>query len=114
MAFEGRLFVIVSCSYLTRAMLPSDFELMNEIAGFPEVLSRGGSAIIGPDAKYLSGPVYDREEILYADINLERIIEEKQALDVAGHYARPKVFTLHVNRREMTTTSFHEENEDRD
>ena len=112
MAFEGRLFVIVSCSYLTKAMLPTDFELMEEMESMPEVLSRGGSAIIGPDATYLAGPVYDQEAILYADIELDRIIEEKQSLDVVGHYARPEVFTLRVNRREMNPAIFYENDED--
>jgi len=109
MAFEGRLFVIVSCSYLTKAMLPPDFELMPEMAPFPEVLSKGGSAVIGPDAKFLVGPAYDCETILYAEIDLERIIEEKQTLDVVGHYARPEVFRLLVNRREMNPFAFYEE-----
>jgi len=113
MAFEGRLFVIVSCSYLTKAMLPADFELMKEMESFPEVLSSGGSAIIGPDAKYLAGPVYNCETVLYADIELEQIIEEKQSLDVVGHYSRPEVFTLHVDRREMTSAAFHEGQEDK-
>ncbi|MFQ5924514.1 MAG: carbon-nitrogen hydrolase family protein, partial [Dehalococcoidia bacterium] len=108
MAFEGRLFVVVSCSYFTKAMLPSDFELMEEMESFPEVLCRGGSAIIAPDAKYLAGPVYDCETIIYADIDLGQIVEEKQALDVVGHYARPEVFTLVVNRREMTPAAFYE------
>ena len=108
MAFEGRLFVIMSCSYMTKAMLPADFELLKEMERVPEVLSSGGSAIIGPDTKYLAGPVYDRETILYADIDLERIIEEKQLFDVVGHYARPEVFTLHVNRTEMNPAAFHE------
>lgn len=108
MAFEGRLFVIVSCSYLTKAMLPHDFELAKEMEDFPEVLSKGGSTIIGPDATYLAGPVYAQETILYAEINLEQIIEEKQALDVVGHYARPEVFTLRVNQREMTPVIFFE------
>lgn len=112
MAFEGRLFVIVSCSYITKAMLPQDFELMGEMEGFPEVLSRGGSAIIGPDAKYLAGPVYDCETILYADVELERIVQEKQTLDVVGHYARPEVFRLLINRREMAPAAFYEEKED--
>ena len=98
----------MSCNYMTKAMLPADFELMKEMERVPEVLSSGGSAIIGPDAKYLAGPVYDHETILYADIDLERIIEEKQLFDVVGHYARPEVFTLHVNRTEMNTAAFHE------
>ena len=112
MASEGGVFVVVSCSYFTKAMFPPDFELMKEMENFPEVLSKGGSAVIGPDAKYLAGPVYDRETILYADIDLEQIIEQKQALDVVGHYARPEVFTLHINRSNMTPAVFCEGQED--
>lgn len=104
MAFEGRLFVVVAASYLTRAMLPSDFELAQEMAPLPEAIVRGGSAIIGPDAKYLAGPVYDQETILYAEVDLGRIIEEKQALDVVGHYARPEVLRLVVNREPFRPT----------
>ncbi|MFH1169172.1 MAG: carbon-nitrogen hydrolase family protein [Chloroflexota bacterium] len=106
MAFEGRLFVIVACSYLTRAMLPADFELAAEMEPFPEVLSRGGSAIIGPDGKYLAGPVYGQETILYADIDLERGFQEKLAMDVVGHYARPDVFSLNIDRREKPVADF--------
>lgn len=112
MAFEGRLFVVASCNYLTKAMLPSDFELMQEAKDLPDVLLSGGSAIIGPNASYLAGPVYGEETILYADIDLERTIEGKQAMDVVGHYARPEVFTLHVNRREMISTTFYNDQED--
>lgn len=111
MAFEGRLFVVVSCSYLTKMMLPSNFELSSEMEKLPEVLSKGGSAIIGPNGKYLAGPIYDQETILYADIDLEQIIEEKQYLDVVGHYARPEVFTLRVNQSEMTSAILNESKE---
>jgi predicted amidohydrolase len=111
MAFEGRLFVIVSCSYFTKAMLPSDFELMEEMEGLPDVLSKGGSSIIGPNANFLAGPVYDCETIIYADIDLGHIVEEKQTLDVVGHYARPEVFRLLVNRSEMTSMTLYEDRE---
>ena len=52
----------------------------------------GGSCIIGPDGSLLAGPVFDREEILVADLDLGRIAEESMALDVTGHYNRPDVF----------------------
>ena len=48
----------------------------------------------------------DQETILYADIDLAQIIEEKQTLDVVGHYARPEIFTLCVERSEMTPVTF--------
>lgn len=103
LAHEGRCFVIVSCSYLTLSHIPENFELKQEIESVPEVIFNGGSAIIGPDGKYLAEPVYDLETIVYADINRERIIEEKQSFDVIGHYARPEVFKLTVNRQAFST-----------
>jgi len=106
MAFEGRVFVILSCNYFTKAMVPRDLELIDDMEGFPEVIFRGGSAIIGPDAKYLAEPVYDCETIVYADIDLGQIIEERQTLDVVGHYSRPEVFNLLVNRSEMKSMAF--------
>jgi len=99
MAHEGRCFLLVSCTYMTKEDLPPDFELLREMEGAPPILSRGGSALIGPDGKFLAGPVYDREAVLTAEMDLRRIYEEKQTLDVVGHYARPEVFTLRVERR---------------
>lgn len=100
-AFEGRAFVLVAASYLTKAMLPGDFELMDDFRDAPEVLLNGGSAIIGPDARYVIDPVVGKEELLTAEIELDRVIEEKLTLDVAGHYARPDLFELRVNQREL-------------
>jgi len=101
-AFEGRAFVLVAASFLTRAALPADFELPADFAGAPEVLLAGGSAIIGPDASYLVEPVRNREELVTAELDLDRIAEEKLTLDVGGHYSRPDLFELRVNRSPLT------------
>jgi predicted amidohydrolase len=98
-AHEGRAFVLAACSYLTREMLPKDFELGQQVADWPDRLLWGGSAIIAPDGRYLAGPAYEGEAILYADLDLEEIPQLKQSLDVTGHYARPDVFHLTVDRR---------------
>ena len=47
-------------------------------------------------------PVAGREEMLTAELDLERIAEEKLALDVGGHYSRPDLFELRVNRTPLT------------
>ena len=91
--------MVLAGSYLTKAHLPADFELAQDIEEAPDVIYTGGSTIIGPDGKCLVDPVYNQETIVYADIDLERILEEKQLLDVVGHYARPEVFKLTVNRQ---------------
>ena len=66
----------------------------------------GGSAVIGPDTGYLAGPVFDRSEIIYADINPDRIIEGRLAIDTNGHYSRPDVFHLEVNAAPRKGISF--------
>lgn len=57
-------------------------------------VERGGSSIIGPDARYIVEPVYDREQLIVADLDLSMIDRECMNLDVSGHYARPDVFTF--------------------
>ena len=93
-ALEGRVFVVGCCQYLTRAMYPADFELKEALARAPEVLCRGGSAIVAPDGRYLAGPLFGEEGILTAELDLGEVAAARQLLDVAGHYSRPDVFRL--------------------
>ena len=57
----------------------------------------GGSSIISPNGELFAGPLGHEEGILYADLDLERAVEEKLIHDLAGHYNRPDVFCLKVN-----------------
>ncbi len=92
-AFEGRCFVLAAGSITKARDLPADLDLPPDLQGKPDALvCAGGSCIIAPDGSLLAGPVFDREEILVADLDLGRIAEESMALDVTGHYNRPDVF----------------------
>ena len=97
-AAEGRVFVVCVNTYLRKSSYPSDFELREDLAPLPEELGTGGSAIIGPDGEFLAGPLWNKEGILIADLDLDRITQERQLLDVTGHYARPDVLSLRFNR----------------
>ena len=101
-AFEGRAFVLVAAAYLRKADVPADFELADDFAAAPDMLLDGGSAVIGPDARYVVEPVRGREELVVAEIDLDRIAEEKLTLDVGGHYSRPDLFELRVRREPLT------------
>jgi nitrilase len=59
----------------------------------------GGSSIIGPDGAIVAGPADAGEQLLFADLDLSRCLHEKTVHDLAGHYNRPDVFTLRVDRR---------------
>lgn len=92
-AFEGRCFVLAAGLLMRTEDLPIELA-----AATPEQMSgekwieRGGSAVIGPDANYILEPIFDREELIVADLDLTQIDRETMTLDVSGHYARPDVF----------------------
>jgi nitrilase len=57
----------------------------------------GDSCIIDPRGEVIAGPA-EGETILIADCSMEHVFAAKSACDVAGHYSRPDVFQLYVNR----------------
>ncbi|HEY3316720.1 MAG TPA: carbon-nitrogen hydrolase family protein [Bacillota bacterium] len=98
-ALEGRCFVLGCNQFVTKSMYPNDLAGQADLAACPEVMCRGGSAIVDPQGRYVAGPVYDREEIIRARLDLDVIAASRFDFDVVGHYARPDVFTLTVDER---------------
>ena len=96
-ALEGRCFVLGCNQYAHRDMYPEDLEMRGELEAWPDVLSRGGSAIYGPLGELLAGPLWEQEGILIADLDMSAITRSKFDFDVTGHYARPDVFRLEVD-----------------
>jgi nitrilase len=97
-ARESRSFVISPCHFQRDSSYPDDFPLRELIDG-RGLLGRGGSAILAPDGSYLAGPLYGEEGILYAELDPDRLFEERQRFDAAGHYHRPDVLQLSVTPR---------------
>jgi nitrilase len=94
-ARESRAFVVSPGHFQRVSAYPEDFPLRDLLDGH-DVLGRGGSAILAPDGSYLAGPLYDEEGILYAELDPQRLYEERQRFDPAGHYHRPDVLQLSV------------------
>ncbi len=95
-ALEGRTFVLASNQFVTKAMYPEDLNYIDELEEQPEVMCRGGSAIIDPLGNYLAGPLYGEEGILFADLDLDLIPKSRLDFDVNGHYSRPDIFQLQI------------------
>lgn len=70
-------------------------------------MTNGGSAIISPFGEYIVGPVYDSEEILIADLDMNMIAEARIDFDPVGHYARPDIFKLYVNETPLKHVEFY-------
>jgi len=101
-AREGRCVVIGCCIAMRREDIPERFglrELYPPIEREEDAwINDGNSVIVGPNGHILAGPAKQVETILYAEISPASLREAKLMLDVAGHYARPDVFQLTVNR----------------
>lgn len=91
-ALEGRCYVIGCNQYVEKNMYPTDLHYYHELESQPEIMCSGGSCIVDPLGKYVAGPVYGREDIILAELDLNLIIQSRMDFDVAGHYARPDVF----------------------
>ena len=95
-ALEGRCFVLTACQFLRREAYPKDFEC--SLGDDPQtVLLRGGSAIIDPTGAIMTGPNYEDETILSADIDPIMVPRGKFDFDASGHYSRPDIFQLKVD-----------------
>jgi predicted amidohydrolase len=117
-AFEGQCFVLAAGCVLSREDViegarslgpaaDAALELLHTIPGEGgDLILRGGSAIIGPDASYVAGPVFDRAQIVCAEIDPRRVTEGRLVLDTDGHYARPDVFHLDVDTRPQARVRF--------
>jgi nitrilase len=91
-ARESRAFVLSCCVFQRASSYPDDVQL----AEGDELVGRGGSAILGPDGAYLAGPLWDEEGILTAELDPQRLYEERQRFDPAGHYHRPDVLRFEL------------------
>lgn len=104
-AKEGRQYVIGVAPLLRGSDVPED--LRGTLYGLDEDwMSRGYTTIVAPGGELIAGPVLEREEILYADLDVAAVQEERRKFDPVGHYSRPDVFTLHVDTRAKSSVVF--------
>jgi nitrilase len=100
-ALEGRCFVISSNQFCRRSDYPNDY--VSDLPQEPNaIVSRGGSCIVDPLGNVLAGPLWDREGIVSAEIDLRAVTRGLYDFDPVGHYSRPDIFSLTVDKRPKT------------
>ena len=98
-AKEGRSYVISVSGILTKDDITDDIphaDLIRE--NCDAILANGGSCLSGPDGEWIIEPCVDKEALLVAEIDHARVREERQNFDPSGHYSRPDITSLNVNR----------------
>lgn len=107
MAREGRSYVLSVSGVLTHADIPASVpHRALLVERMPDVLGDGGTCIAGPDGEWIVPPVAGGEQLVVATCEHRRIREERQNFDAAGHYARPDILQLHVNRERQSSARF--------
>jgi len=106
-ARESRSFVISVSSLMKKEDFPVNTPHVSEIIkNAPDVLANGGSCIAGPDGEWLLEPVLHKEGMFYHNLDFNKVYEERQNFDPVGHYSRPDVTKLTVNRERQSTVEF--------
>jgi nitrilase len=72
----------------------------------PEISYNGGSCLAAPNGEWIIEPVINEEVLLVGTIDYRRVLEERQNFDPVGHYSRPDVLQLSVNRQRQNAITF--------
>ncbi len=106
-ARESRSYVVSVSSLMTKKDFPKDTPHLDKILlNAPDVLANGGSCIAGPDGEWIIEPVLHKEGLIIQTIDFNRVLEERQSFDAVGHYSRPDVTKLVVNRERQSVVEF--------
>lgn len=109
LAKEGRSYVLAVSGLMRRQDIPKGGPLADVLPDTcSDVLANGGSCIAGPNGEWIVPPVVGREDLLIAILDHRQVKRERQNFDAAGHYSRPDVTHLVVNRRRQSLATFND------
>jgi nitrilase len=106
LAKEGRSYSMSVSGLMPVDEIPSDIPLYDEIMqsiGGSKYLANGGSCLCAPNGDFIIEPKIEIEGLFSAEIDLDKVREERHNFDPAGHYSRPDVTCLQVNRERQST-----------
>lgn len=105
-AKEGGCWVLSTATALTGADVPLTFPGRERLFLDDEWINPGDAVVVRPGGSILAGPLHREQAILYATIDTDASRVARKSLDVAGHYNRPEIFKLDIDRRVMQPTVF--------
>jgi nitrilase len=106
-AKEARSYVMSASGLMRPQDFPADTPYLDEIIdGAPDFLANGASCISAPNGEWVIEPQEGIEGVFVGEIDHNMVLQERHNFDCVGHYSRPDVTQLHVNRERQTTATF--------
>ena len=102
-ALESRSFVVSVSGLMSVHDFPADTPHLDKIvADAPDLIANGGSCLVGPDGQWIVEPILEKEGVFTAEIDFNKVLEERQNFDPSGHYSRPDVTKLVLNKERQS------------
>ncbi len=107
LAKEGRSYCISVSALMRRSDVRDDVPYAEEIrASLDDCQADGGSCVAAPDGSWVLPPLVGEPGVRYCELDPAFVRRERQNFDPAGHYSRPDVTRLVVNRRRQSIAEF--------
>lgn len=109
-AKEGRSFVVSVSGLMRKQDFPQNTPSLEEILdNAKDTLANGASCVAAPDGSWVLEPQIGIEEVFVVELDHQLVRQERQNFDPVGHYSRPDVTQLTVNRTRQSTVKFIQE-----
>jgi nitrilase len=105
-AREGGCWVIGTATALQGSDVPADFPDRDRLFKPEEWINDGDAVVVKPSGIVEAGPLHREKGVLYAEVDMEAVGRARRSLDVSGHYSRPDIFSLSVNRKAVVPVAF--------
>lgn len=105
-AREGGCWVLSTATALQGSDIPEEFPERDRLFSHDEWVNSGDAVVVKPGGGAVAGPLHREKGILYATIDPEAARASRKSLDVTGHYGRPDIFRLQIDRRPMPPLGF--------
>ncbi|MFK8053199.1 MAG: carbon-nitrogen hydrolase family protein [Woeseiaceae bacterium] len=107
-AKESRSFVLSVSGLMRPGDLGDHFADGPRQLALPGTVANGGSCLAGPDGQWIIEPIVDQDCVRVAEIDFRAVLRERQNFDPSGHYSRPDITKLTVDRRRQKIADFND------